>query len=183
MPDPVMTRIHHGNCKWRPGVSCDRVASLIGKPRWACEPQGLVLYRSFYLLPATDPEVARWAMPKPPSSGGRVFQLDIPAPRTWGALGALASRRLEPMRPAVCWSCHTQARRWLGIKEKRGEPKPCKRGKTPRWWAEGSTNPAPRHNHTLHLCSAVSGEVIPLPTMGGNQSVPKITARDRAILE
>lgn len=33
------------------------------------------------------------------------------------------------------------------------------------------------------FCSAVSGEVVGLFVMGGNQSVPKITVRDRAILE
>lgn len=39
-------------------------------------------------------------------------------------------------------------------------------------------------SNTFHLCSVASGgKIVRLLGMGGNQSVPKITPRDRAILE
>ena len=38
-------------------------------------------------------------------------------------------------------------------------------------------------SNAFHLCSAVSGKVVRLGAIGGNQSVPKVTAQGHATLE
>ena len=86
--------------------------------------------------------------------------------------------------------CHTRARDWPGIPFDEVEIKAMaihKRGKTLRMAEEKGSRRAYRipipFDGTFYLRFTVSGEVVRLPVMGGNQSVPKITARDRAILE